>query len=65
MALDRAVREAEESRGLWEMEVKSRSKLGMKVLEMERSQGDVNTLMDVVSAIMTDPLSPLAKQVVL
>lgn len=49
VALDRAVREAEEARGLWEMEVKSRSKLGMKVLEMERSQGDVNTLVDAVS----------------
>ena len=30
-AQEKATREAEEARGLWESEVKSRSKLGMKV----------------------------------
>ena len=49
VALERAEREAEEARGLWETEVKSRSKLGMRVLEMERSKGDVNTLVEAVS----------------
>ena len=48
-ALERAEREAEEARRLWETEVKSRSKLGMRVLEMERSKGDVNTLVEAVS----------------
>lgn len=48
-ALERAEREAEEARGLWETEVKSHSKLGMRVLEMERSKGDVNTLVEAVS----------------
>ena len=48
-ALERAEREAEEARGLSETEVKSRSKLGMRVLEMERSKGDVNTLVEAVS----------------
>jgi chromosome segregation ATPase len=43
-----AVQEAEEARGLWETEVKSRSKLGMKLLEIERNQSNIRSTIDNV-----------------
>ena len=48
-AQSQAERVAEEARGLWEAEVKSRSKLGLKVMEMEKSQSDISAHVAVVS----------------
>ena len=48
-AHSKAVAESEEARGLWENEVKSKSKLGMKVIELERTHTDTNKLVDAVS----------------
>ena len=45
----RATRQAEEVRGLWETEVRSRSKLGLKMLDMEKNKTDASTLVDAVS----------------
>ena len=41
-------REAEEARHLWESEVKSKSKLGQKVMEMEKYQADASQLVELV-----------------
>ncbi|XP_062522875.1 trichohyalin-like isoform X2 [Corticium candelabrum] len=41
-----ALQEAEEARGLWETEVKSRSKLGMKLLELEKNQTHIRSTVD-------------------
>ena len=46
---DKALAEAEEARGLWENEVRSKSKLGVKLMEMEKSQVDTSGLVDAVS----------------
>ena len=48
-ARDKALAEAEEARYLWEGEVRSKSKLGVKLMEMEKGQLGASGLVDAVS----------------
>ncbi|XP_065909397.1 ankyrin repeat domain-containing protein 36C-like isoform X2 [Dysidea avara] len=43
---DRALLSAEESKGLWETEIKSRSQLGLKLMQLQKSQSDHTSLLE-------------------
>ena len=47
-SLTKTERESTESRQLWENEVKSKSKLGQKIMELEKSQEQNKKLVDQV-----------------